>query len=116
MTAVLEPPTEHLTADRPETASSFRFAWRILRADTRTWLISLSMWCLFFVLPLAAGLVLMAVLDRLPPADGSGVWTLVAVLAGLEIGRWLRHARRHDDAGGRLKQISGYTCDKIIIT
>ena len=80
---------EDTTPERPETASSFRFAWRILRADPRTWLISLSMWCLFFVLPLATGLVLRAVLDRLPPADPSGIWMLVAVLAGLEIGRWL---------------------------
>jgi len=75
--------------ESPETASSFRFAWRILRADPRTWLISLSMWVLFFVLPLATGLVLRGVLDRLPPSDPSGIWTLVAVLAGLEIGRWL---------------------------
>ncbi len=73
----------------PETASSFRFAWRILRADTQTWAISLSMWCLFFTLPLITGLALRGVLDGLPPADGAGIWTLVAVLAGFEIGRWL---------------------------
>ena len=73
----------------PETASSFRFAWRILRADSRAWSISLSMWCLFFTLPLITGLALRGILDRLPPADGAGVWVLVAVLAGLEIGRWL---------------------------
>jgi ATP-binding cassette subfamily B protein len=72
----------------PETASSFRFAWRILRADRRTWLISCSMWCLFMVLPLAGGLLLREVLDRLPPADGAGIWTVVAVLAGFEVGRW----------------------------
>lgn len=76
-------------AAAPETASSFRFAWRILRADPSAWGISLVMWCLFFTLPLATGLVLRAVLDGLPPADGSGIWLLVAVLAGVEIGRWL---------------------------
>lgn len=76
-------------APSPETASSFRFAWRILRADPRAWGISLVMWCLFFTLPLATGLVLREVLDGLPPADGSGIWMLVAVLAGIEIGRWL---------------------------
>ena len=42
-----------------------RFAWRILRADPRTWLISLSMWVAFFNLPLISGLLLKAVLDRL---------------------------------------------------
>lgn len=73
----------------PETASSFRFAWRILRADPAAWGISLAMWCAFFLLPLGAGLALRAVLDRLPPADGAGIWTLVAVLAGFEVGRWL---------------------------
>ncbi|QXC62788.1 ATP-binding cassette domain-containing protein [Aquihabitans sp. G128] len=72
-----------------ETASSFRFAWRILRADPTAWLISVSMWVLFFCLPLVAGLLLRAVLDHLPPGDGSGIWALVAVLAGFEIGRWL---------------------------
>ena len=73
----------------PETASSFRFAWRILCADPRAWGISLVMWCLFFTLPLATGLLLREVLDRLSPADGAGIWALVAVLAGFEIGRWL---------------------------
>lgn len=73
----------------PETASSFRFAWRILRADPSAWLISVSLWCLFFCLPLATGLVLRAVLDRLPPADGSGIWYVVALLGGFELGRWL---------------------------
>jgi len=75
--------------DAAETASSFRFAWRILRADPRAWGISLAMWCVFFTLPLVTGLVLRSVLDHLPPADGAGVWTLVAVLAGFEVGRWL---------------------------
>lgn len=73
----------------PETASSFRFAWRILCADPKAWLASLAMWCLFFTLPLATGLLLRDVLDRLPPGNGSGIWVLVAVLAGFEIGRWV---------------------------
>ncbi|MCU1496796.1 MAG: transporter, ATP-binding protein [Acidimicrobiales bacterium] len=76
-------------APTAETASSFRFARRILRADPRTWLISVSLWVLFFTLPLASGLVLRAVLDKLPPGDGVGIWGVVAVLAGFEIGRWL---------------------------
>lgn len=75
--------------DVDATASSFRFAYRVLRGDTTTWLISLAMWCTFFVLPMATGLVLRGVLDRLPPGDSSGVWYLVALLAGIEIGRWI---------------------------
>lgn len=73
----------------PETASSFRFAWRVLRSDPSTWLISVSLWVLFFTLPLASGLLLRVVLDKLAPGDGTGIWGLVAVLAGFEIGRWL---------------------------
>lgn len=83
------PAAETASADAPVTASSFRFAWRILRADPQAWAIALAMWCLFFTLPLGTGLVLRQILDRLPPADGAGLWTLVAVLAGFEIGRWL---------------------------
>lgn len=73
----------------PETASSYRFAWRILRADPIAWGISVALWILFFTLPLVTGLVLRGVLDHLPPADGTGIWLLVAVLAGFEVGRWL---------------------------
>lgn len=79
--------TAHPTADQ-ETASSFRFAWRIWRADPAAWIIATSIWCVFMSLPLASGLVLRAILDGLPPADGTGIWVLVAVLAGFELGRW----------------------------
>ncbi len=89
MTPATPSSAETMADEGPETASSFRFAWRILRADTRTWCISVSMWCVFFTAPLATGLVLRGVLDHLPPADGTGIWGLVALLAGLEIGRWL---------------------------
>jgi ATP-binding cassette subfamily B protein len=73
----------------PETASSYRFAWRILRADPRTWLISLSLWVAFFTLPIVTGLLLKAILDRLAPGADSGIWVLVALLGGVELGRWL---------------------------
>jgi ATP-binding cassette subfamily B protein len=73
----------------PERASSVRFAWRILRADPWTWGISLALWVGFFTLPLPTGLALRAVLDQLPDGRGSAVWVALAVLAGLQIGRWL---------------------------
>ncbi len=72
-----------------ETANSMRFAWRVLRADPQAWLISVVLWLVFFTVPLATGFVLKSVLDRLPPANGGGLWTMVAVLAGMEVGRWL---------------------------
>lgn len=90
MTAPTAPTVLGATDDaEPETASSYRFAWRILRADPRTWLISLTMWVTFFVAPMATGLLLKGILDRLAPGADSGVWVLVALLGGVELGRWL---------------------------
>ena len=77
------PPTE------PETAPSVRFAWRVLRADPAAWLLALGLWVVFFSLPLPIGLALRAVLDRLPPADAAGLAGALALLAGLQVGRWL---------------------------
>ena len=73
----------------PETVSSARFAWRILKADPWTWLISLSLWVLFFTMPLPAGLVLRAILDQLPSGTGAPLPLLLAILAGFEVGRWI---------------------------
>lgn len=73
----------------PETVSSARFAWRILKADPWAWGISLTLWVAFFTLPLPAGLVLRAVLDQVPSGSGSTIAVLLAVLAGFEIGRWV---------------------------
>jgi ATP-binding cassette subfamily B protein len=73
----------------PETASSARFAWRILKADPWTWGISLTLWVAFFSMPLPAGLVLRAILDQLPEGDGAPLPVLIAILAGFEVGRWI---------------------------
>ncbi|MCU1371819.1 MAG: transporter, ATP-binding protein [Ilumatobacteraceae bacterium] len=73
----------------PQTASSARFAWRILKADPITWGISLTMWVAFFSLPLPAGLVLRAILDQLPDGDGAPLGVLFAILLGFEVGRWI---------------------------
>ena len=73
----------------PDTASSARFAWRILKADPWTWGISLALWVAFFTMPLPAGLVLRAILDQLPDGDGAPLPLLLAILAGFEIGRWI---------------------------
>jgi len=73
----------------PQTVSSARFAWRILRSDPWTWGISLTLWVAFFTMPLPAGLVLRAIIDQLPDGDGAPLPLLIAILAGFEIGRWL---------------------------
>ncbi|HWJ96607.1 MAG TPA: ABC transporter ATP-binding protein [Acidimicrobiales bacterium] len=73
----------------PETVSSARFAWRILKADPWTWGISLALWVAFFSMPLPAGLVLRAVVDQLPDGGGTPIVVLLAVLAGFEVGRWI---------------------------
>lgn len=76
--------------EAPPSASSARFAWRILRADPWAWGIALGFWVAFFTLPLPAGLLLRRVLDEIPSPDAQGrVWYLVAILAGVEVGRWL---------------------------
>ena len=80
--------TDPMSASAP-TASSARFAWRVMGSDRRAWTIALGMWTLFFVLPLGAGAVLRAILDRLADGTDTGIWWLVAALAGLEIGRWV---------------------------
>lgn len=73
----------------PETTSSARFAWRILKADPSAWGLSLAMWVAFFTLPLVSGMALRAILDRLPVDDGSPLLALFAVLAAIEVGRWI---------------------------
>lgn len=73
----------------PETVSSARFAWRILKADPWTWGISLSLWVAFFTMPLPAGLILRAILDQLPSGEGAPLPLLIAALAGFEVGRWV---------------------------
>ena len=80
--------TRRTPVDVP-TASSTRFAWRVMASDRTTWLIGACLWSLFFLLPLAAGAVLRVVIDRISAPGGGGIWWFVAALAGLEIGRWL---------------------------
>ncbi|MCB0959007.1 MAG: ABC transporter ATP-binding protein [Acidimicrobiales bacterium] len=73
----------------PVTASSRRFAWRVLKADPWAWGIALVLWVVFFTAPLPAGLALRAILDQLPDGDGAPLALLFAVLAGFEVGRWV---------------------------
>ncbi len=69
-------------------ARSTPVARQILRDDPKAWGIALVAWVTFFALPLAAGLVAKAVLDRVTAEPTSSVWVLLVVLAGLQLGRW----------------------------
>ncbi|MCU1455893.1 MAG: transporter, ATP-binding protein [Acidimicrobiales bacterium] len=77
------------TATSRSPNASNRFAWRILRADPRTYAISLTSWIIFFALPLPAGLLARAVLDRVG-SDGPGptALSLLIALAAVELTRW----------------------------
>lgn len=70
-------------------SGSTRFAWRVMGSDRRAWGLAALLWIGFYMLPLASGVALKAVLDRLAPGADGGIWWIVAVLAGLEIGRWI---------------------------
>ncbi|MFP5326638.1 MAG: ABC transporter ATP-binding protein, partial [Acidimicrobiia bacterium] len=68
--------------------STTRVAGRLARNDLRAYLTAYAQWVGFHTAPLAIGLALKAVLDYIA-GDGAGVpWTLLAILLGIEVGRW----------------------------
>lgn len=76
---------------RAERARTRRVARRLVRREPVAYAIGWVGWVAFNLFTIPTGLALKAVLDRLAPdAPGAdGVWVLLAVLAGLEVGRWL---------------------------
>ncbi len=71
------------------TANAWRHGLRIVAARPLTFAIYLAHYLVFYTLPLASGLILRAVFDALSgraPA-GPNVWTLVALMAGVEVAR-----------------------------
>lgn len=70
---------------------SRRVAWQLLKRDPVAYAIAWTSWVVFFSVPIPLGLLLRAVLDRVAgdPAGGRSVWSLLAVLGGLEVGRWV---------------------------
>jgi len=70
------------------TASAVRFAWRVLRADPRTWCISLSMWMVFFCGSIPSGLALRAAIDGASAGRWSAAWVGLGLLAAVELIRW----------------------------
>jgi ATP-binding cassette, subfamily B, bacterial len=65
-----------------------RVALGIARREPIAFALALATWITFYTVPVASGLLLKAILDRIPVATGDTVWLLLAALAGLELGRW----------------------------
>jgi len=67
-----------------------RVAWWLMSHERVAYVIAWIGWVTFHLLPVPAGLLLKAVLDRVDNDGSAGtVWMLLAVLAGLEVGRWM---------------------------
>jgi ATP-binding cassette subfamily B protein len=61
----------------------------LLRREPVAYAVAWLSWVAFFTLPLPAGLVLKAVLDRVAEGPASPVGGLLVALAAIELGRWL---------------------------
>ncbi len=69
--------------------NTWRHGWRIVRQHPVLFPVSLVHYLLFYSLPLLAGLVLREIFDALGASVSAGhnAWTLVGVLAGVEVSR-----------------------------
>ncbi|MDQ1711567.1 MAG: ATP-binding cassette, subfamily bacterial [Frankiaceae bacterium] len=70
------------------TASTSRVAWRLLRNDVPAYALGWTQWVAFHSAPLAVGWCLKVILDRLTGGAPGVPWLLLAVLLGIEAGRW----------------------------
>ncbi|MEJ7583043.1 MAG: ABC transporter transmembrane domain-containing protein [Acidimicrobiales bacterium] len=74
---------------RPRT-SSVRVAWRLLRCEPVAYVIAWFAWVLFWMVPIPVGLLLKRVLDSVGSGGSdSSVWAVLAVLAAVEVARWV---------------------------
>jgi ATP-binding cassette subfamily B protein len=64
-------------------------AWALLRRDPGTYAIAWVLWVAFYTLPIPAGLLLKAILDRVAASSTDSITVLLAVLAAVELGRWI---------------------------
>lgn len=64
-------------------------AGRLLRREPLGYAIAWIAWVAFYTLPIPAGLLLKAILDRVAGSSTAPVTGLLVVLAALEVGRWL---------------------------
>ncbi|HET6775181.1 MAG TPA: ABC transporter ATP-binding protein [Acidimicrobiales bacterium] len=68
--------------------STTRVAFRLARNEPVSYLTTWFGWVSFFATPLLTGLLVKAVLDRVAAGSTAGVWTLLAVVVGIEAVRW----------------------------
>ena len=68
--------------------SVVRVAWRLVVNDPPAYAYAWIQWVGFHAAPLLIGWALKIVLDRLTGASTASAWMPLAVLAGLEVGRW----------------------------
>jgi ABC-type multidrug transport system fused ATPase/permease subunit len=77
-----------MTAVHPRT-SAVPTAWGLLRREPVAYAIGWLGWVAFYTLPIPAGLLLKAVLDRVADSPTSPITGLLVALAVVELGRWL---------------------------
>jgi ATP-binding cassette subfamily B protein len=75
--------------EQPARTSAVRAAWALLRREPVAYAIAWACWVAFFTLPVPAGLLLKAVLDRVATSSTAPITGLLVVLAIVELGRWL---------------------------
>lgn len=70
-------------------ASAVPTAWQLLRREPIAYAIAWTVWIAFYTLPIPAGLVLKAILDRVAGDSTSPITGLLVALAVVEVGRWV---------------------------
>lgn len=82
-------PTDGRTPGRARGRESMtRVALRLARNEPVAYLTTWFGWVAFFSVPLATGLLVKLVLDRVAGGTTAGPWTLLAAVVGLEAMRW----------------------------
>jgi ABC-type multidrug transport system fused ATPase/permease subunit len=71
------------------TTSAVPTAWGLLKREPVAYAIAWMVWVAFYTLPIPAGLLLKAILDRVAGSSTSPITGLLVALAVVEIGRWL---------------------------
>lgn len=77
------------TSIAPPPLSPWRVGWRLARYRPLLFSVAFAAWVLFYLVPLATGLVTRAVFDALTGTSPAGldIWTLLALFVGVELAR-----------------------------